>query len=84
MARCSPTGGTGLLKQDPHGMPDIGLTMIGLNLFLGCVPGAYMSLTGLDEHERACLMEISSPTGGIGLPQQVAHGMRVIGLTMIG
>ena len=83
-SRSSPTGGTGLPKQVAHGMSGIGLTMIGCNICLGCVPGAYLSQTGFDGHERACLMAISSPTGGIGLPQKVAHGMPHIWLTWLG
>ena len=40
--------------------------------------------TGFDGQRRACSVAISSPTGGIGLLQQVAHGMPHIGLTWLG
>ena len=84
VAISSPTGGIGLPQKIAHGMPVIGLTMIGCNIVLGCVPGAYVSQTGFMGHKRACLVAISSPTEGIGLPQQVAQYMPDIGLTMIG
>ena len=84
----SPTGGIGLQQQVAHGMPHIGLTWLGFNIFLGCVPGAYVLLKF--PHNRLCRARtglfggISSPTGGIGLLQQVAHGMAHIGLTWLG